>query len=871
MEATPERSDWENPDPIRVLHVDDDPAFARVTAAHLERGHDGFAVKTARAPSEGLGRLAQGNFDCVVSDYSMPEQNGIEFLETVREAHPELPFILFTGKGSEEVASEAISAGVTDYLQKSLGAEQYAILANRIRNAVDRATARRERRRHLDAIETAREGISILDEDGRFVYVNRAYADVFGYDPEEMLGEHWALNYDEEGAREVAEEVVPVLEEEGYWRGETTGTRADGSTITVDHTLAITDNGEYVCTVRDITDRKERERRFEAIFNNTYTFVGLLDPDGTVLEANETALEFGGLSREEVVGEPVWETYWFQSSEEARATAREAVERARDGELYWDQIRVQGDDCEAIVDFTVRPVTDEDGTVTALVPEGRDVTARKRREQRLETLVDEFPGVVYWCRTEPGWPVERIGGEVEELTGYPARALESRDGLLHGELVRPEDRDEVRDAVESAATTGDSFELTYRIRTRDGATRWVWERGHRVPSVEGGSGLIVGFITDVTDQQETARELRREREFVQQALDTLDDLFYVVGADGELIRWNERVSEVTGYTDEEIDGMQAVEFFPDDERDRVGEAIEETLTTGRAVLEAELLTADGDRVPYEFTGRRLSTVGTDMVGLVGVGRDVQARRRRERELERKNEQLDEFVRIASHDLRSPLSVASGRLDLAREECDSEHLETAADAVERSRALVEDLLTLARKGDREDALKPVSLAELVETCWRTVETGEATLVVDTDRRIRADRSRLRQLLENLLRNAVEHGSTGSRAQSGDVAEGTSANDQRPSGADDAVERGGGGVTVRVGDLDDGFYVEDDGPGISEEERERVFEPGYSTAEAGTGFGLHIVGQIVEQHGCEISVTEGSAGGARFEITGFEFAD
>ena len=833
------RGDGGGPDPIRVLHVDDDPAFADVTAANLERRYARFSVETATSASDGLDRLRERKFDCVVSDYSMPGRNGLDFLGLVREEYPELPFILFTGKGSEEVASEAISAGVTDYLQKRPRSDQYAILANRIRNCVDRAIARRERRRQLDAIETAREGISILDEDERFVYVNQAYADLYGYDPGEMRGKHWTVKYDERSIRKVEEEIRPVLDEEGYWQGETAGIDSDGNTLVTDHAIAATDYGEYVCIARDVTDQKERERRFEAIFNNTYTFVGLLEPDGTVLEANETALEFGGMSREEVVGKPIWETYWFQDNEDARATAREAVEQARDGELHWDQIRVQGKDCRAIIDFTVRPVTDEKGKVTALIPEGRDVTEQEQRTQRLETLVDSLPGIVYWRGAGRESQVETVGGEVEELTGYSEQTLKAQNGMPHGELVHPDDREEVRDAVEGAVASGGSFEITYRIVTADGTDRWVWERGQCVEAVGSDTELVEGFITDVTDQHETARKLQREREFVDQALDTLDDLFYVVGADGQMIRWNKRLTEVTGYTDEAIGEMYAIDFFPEDEHERIGEAIDETLTTGKAIVEADILTVDGERVPYEFTGRRLTAAEVDMAGLVGVGRDVQERERRHRELEYRNERLDEFTKIISHDLRSPLSVASGRIELAREECDSEHLEYAVSAVERSQALIDDLLTLARGGDQEDAVEPVGLADVVETCWQTVETEGATLVVDTDQRLKADRSRLRQALENLIRNAVEHG--------------------------------GEDVTVTVGEMEDGFYVADDGRGITEEELEQVFEPGYSTAANGTGFGLNIVKQIVEQHGCEIRVVENESGGARFEITGVGFVD
>ncbi|SNR61559.1 response regulator, partial [Halorubrum vacuolatum] len=129
---------------IRVLHVDDDSSIADLTAAFLQREDDRFTVETATNADKGLGIIRNHPPDCVVSDYEMPGLNGIEFLQAVREQYPDLPFILYTGKGSETVASDAIAADVTDYLQKSSGSEQYELLANRIRNAVH---ARREAER----------------------------------------------------------------------------------------------------------------------------------------------------------------------------------------------------------------------------------------------------------------------------------------------------------------------------------------------------------------------------------------------------------------------------------------------------------------------------------------------------------------------------------------------------------------------------------------------------------------------------------------------------------------------------------------------------------------------------------------------------
>jgi len=161
-----------------VLHVDDEPDLTDLVKNFLERQNDKFDVETAHRADEGLDRLAENGHDCVVSDYDIPGKNGIEFLKAVRSKWPDLPFILYTGKGSEEVASEAISAGATDYLQKQRGTDHYALLANRIQNAVEQhhaqATARRTDERYHNLVDTAPIPILLFDGDGQLVYANDA-------------------------------------------------------------------------------------------------------------------------------------------------------------------------------------------------------------------------------------------------------------------------------------------------------------------------------------------------------------------------------------------------------------------------------------------------------------------------------------------------------------------------------------------------------------------------------------------------------------------------------------------------------------------------------------------------------------------------
>jgi len=250
--------------------------------------------------------------------------------------------------------------------------------------------------------------------------------------------------------------------------------------------------------------------------------------------------------------------------------------------------------------------------------------------------------------------------------------------------------------------------------------------------------------------------------------------------------------------------------------------------------------------------------------------------RREAELARQNERLDEFASVVSHDLRNPLNVAQGNLELAveTEEEDDAYLEQVSSALDRMDELIDDVLTLARNGRTVSEFHPVDLESVVGDAWNTTDTKSATLAVDGDLgTVQGDEQRLAQVFENLFRNCVEHGPTASRPKADeDGAQG--ATDSRPEaesftrGTTDGADREGdaadGVTTVTVGRTAGGFYVADDGPGIPEDVRERVFEAGYSTDSDGTGFGLNIVRNIAEAHGWSVGVTESASGGARFEF-------
>ena len=247
LEVPTPLADIKERDPVRVLHVDDDPGIVDTTSTFLERINDDFEVVTTSTVVEALDLLADGEFDCIVSDYQMPRTDGLEFLAIVRNRYPDLPFVLFTGKGSEEIASEAIAAGVTDYMQKGGGADQYEVLSNRIENAVDQY---RTQQQFWDAlswyqrlVEQGVAGVFVV-QDRELAYINRKFADIFGYRQEELLGES-PLTLVAKSEREVAAKLLfgPPDRCDGTFRESFKGVREDGDTLSVEVHGGVTDYG----------------------------------------------------------------------------------------------------------------------------------------------------------------------------------------------------------------------------------------------------------------------------------------------------------------------------------------------------------------------------------------------------------------------------------------------------------------------------------------------------------------------------------------------------------------------------------------------------------------------------------------------------
>ena len=1048
--------------PIRVLHVDDDLDFADLTAEFLERKNERMRVETTDRVADAFDRI--GDVDCVVSDFDMPGTNGIEFLKRIRDDHPDLPFILFTGKGSEDVASDAIAAGVTDYLQKDPGSGQYTVLANRIENAVEKYRAT-ERARTLDRIRRVLRDVNQALVRARdreelesrvceivsradpytFAWIGAPNRDDQHVEPRTSAGdgddylEDIEITVDdadtangptaqaiESGELRITQSIPndPTYEP---WRDQATsrGFRASAAVpiqfesttygvlsvySTQEHAFSSAEQSllkELGGDVGHAIHRIESEQQFRQLFEGfpeptvAVTFDGDVPRIDSVNSAFETVF---GYESSAIIGTSVNDLVVPEDREDEAA---DIDERSRRDE-YIDQ-EVRRKTASGLRDFLLRNIHIPAETGPDLYWVYVDITTQKSRKRQLEALTERLElaleagqfGVWDWnietdeVTYDDRW-ASMLGYSLDEIQPT-IEAWESR--------VHPDDRPDVEAALtKHFAGETDFYDCNHRMRTKSGEWRWIRDLGKVVEWDEDGAPQrAVGIHQDVTEQNKRERALEQERERFAALFESFPASVVSVSYEGDepIIRdVNSTFEEVFGYPDETAIGRSLNDLIvPSDrkteasnldqrlqgrdlidrevvrtasdglrdfvlrtitlsdehdldtyavyidvterkDRERAMAALHEAATdlenassrrevydividAAESVLDFALVAidvAEGDALvqnawsidrdtdgyysktpldedtlatrayihgetilandlrEYDITPadpEYLSALTVPIGGegtfqtvsreadafdqtdaelaelLVGHAREALGRleraeslRRQRERLRREYDRLDTFVGILSHDLRNPITVAQGRLDLAAETMEMEHLDVATDALARMEEMVEDVLTWAQEGQHvpPDERRPVKLDDMGANCWQNVETSNAALEVETEATILADESRLQHVLENLFRNSVEHGNATSRD-----------------------------MTITVGEVADGFYVEDDGSGIPSEDRDDVFSFGYSSDDDGTGFGLTIVKEIVEAHEWEIAVTESASGGARFEITGVEFAE
>lgn len=326
-----------------------------------------------------------------------------------------------------------------------------------------------------------------------------------------------------------------------------------------------------------------------------------------------------------------------------------------------------------------------------------------------------------------------------------------------------------------------------------------------------------------------------ESERYSTVLRALDYPIYVVNADTEFEYVNQAFVDLVGYSRDEIIGSPPGKIKTDEGVRRANDILATIVSsTGpdNQQFRVNIRTKDGETVPC-YDHMAALPFDDEFRGSVGILRDATREQQQREELIRQNERLDEFTSIVSHDLRTPLQNAKTATEMAKRSGDDTFFESIEREHERMEQMIDELLTLAKEGESVSETETVDIDTLASEAWGSFECPDDTLELpDTGLTVTGDRSRIQRLLENLFRNVDDHC--------------------------------GSPVTVTIGQTPDGFYIADNGAGLDETDYEHVFEPGYTTATDGTGFGLAIVKRIADAHGWDISVSDSAAGGVRFDF-------
>ncbi|MCO8242548.1 MULTISPECIES: ATP-binding protein [unclassified Haladaptatus] len=359
------------------------------------------------------------------------------------------------------------------------------------------------------------------------------------------------------------------------------------------------------------------------------------------------------------------------------------------------------------------------------------------------------------------------------------------------------------------------------------------------------SGLGMGFTDaraetralNAEEQRLEAERYSKELKRYETIVETINDGIFVIDEDDRFTLVNETYAEMVGYDREELLGTHTSLVVEKGIDDLPIDAQRELLRDrgGKKTYDAVLKTSSEELLEVEATVGGLPEGENARHDLAGVVRDVTERNEREQQLERQNKRLDSFASMIAHELRNPLMIGQMYCNELPAEAAPLAVEYITESFDRIEDIIDVLLVITQGHEAIPESTPVELAAVAESAWTKVESSNASLDVLIDATISADETYLEHLLRNLFENAIEHGGTD--------------------------------VTVTVGELSTGFYVADNGIGISAEDKETVFEMGYTTASdyGGMGLGLAFVRELSDVYGWTCSLTDSETGGAQFEFS------
>ena len=637
---------------------------------------------------------------------------------------------------------------------------------------------------------------------------------------------------------------------------------------------------QSLAALTDITERKravealhESERKFRAIFDQTFQFIGLLTVDGILVEANRASMEFSGAKDTELIGKPFWETPFWQHSSKLQRQLKDAIGRAARGEFVrFEATHPAANGSLHYVDFSLKPVFSNVGEVIMLIPEGRDITERKQTEVALEEKAEQIQLLL----NSTGEGIFRVAldGNCTFINPMALRTLGyNSDKFFLGKNMHELIHYSRNDGSPYPATecqmcrayqTDDPVSVDDEVFWRqDGSSFPVDYTSH--PVIRDGKTLgAVCTFRDITQRKETEEKVVRLAAIIEQAAEgiILTDLNWTIQYA------NPAFERITGYSREEIIGQRTTILKSTAHNREFYQNIRETMFHGE-VWSGRLINKKKDGTFYEVdaTGSPVRDEAGNIINFVGIQHDITNEIRLENQL-RQSQKMEAIGTLAggiAHDFNNILTAILGhsRLmsrKLAKDSPLHRHLENVLAAGNRAADLVKQILTVSRQSEQE--LKPVEVDLLIHEVAKLIRsTIPTTITIQQDISILpgqavvlADETQLHQVLMNLCTNAAH----AMRAHGGVLTLALS------------MLEAGLVLASQYPGLYPGSYVKlevsDTGHGMNAVTMARIFDPYYTTKAVGegTGLGLATVQSIIKSLGGQISVTSEPDQGSTFTI-------
>jgi PAS domain S-box-containing protein len=748
--------------------------------------------------------------------------------------------------------------------------------------------------RYRSIAETTTEWMWACDVDGRHTYSNPAVLSILGYRPDEVVGgDAFELMHPDDRQSVLLGFGACVQKKEGWsgllirWR------HRDGSYRYLESNgiPILSSAGElegFRGSDRDVTERVEAEEKLRAAeerYRNLIeelpliTYIRPLDLKVANIYVSPQVEELLGYLAEEWETDPGLLARIVHPDDRERVLSEAAHVRETGEPLQSDYRCLRPDGRVVWVHDETRLVRDTEGNPLYVQGYLIDVTDRRmatealrESEGRFRTLVSNIPGAIYRCAYDADWTMEFISDEVAEITGYPPSDFVDKV-RSYASVIHVEDRDDVARTVNESVREGRPFVLEYRVVTAGGKVRWVYEKGQAVLGPEGEPLWLDGAIFDVTDRKqiEAERERLLERLVEAERITHFGSWTWEIAAN--TVTWSDEMFRIWGLDPERFGASYEayLETVHPDDRASVERAVEKSLESGGFDYECRIVRRDGAERFVHARSKVVYDDGGVPVTMIGTAQDITERKEieaaRERLLAQERAQnvrlreldrlKDTFVASVSHELRTPLTSISGFLQLMQDGLAGETTEEqrrclaiAGRNADRLHRLIGDLLFVAQMDAGQLVLEPtqVDLRALAAECLeslrpRAMQGGvEVVLEGDAVAGLQGDSSRLTQLLDNLVSNAIKFSSEG-----GQVAVRTTSEN--------------GNVVLEVADH---------GIGIPAEQQQHLFQRffrGSNAAERaiqGTGIGLSIVKAIVDAHGGSIAVESREGEGTTFRV-------